>query len=236
MFDARIEINIYRLFQDLGRNVGPWIGAPIKLSEQQSVLSSDDDALTPPQQNAFETCDLMDGPTFLSVREGTFEERTQAGHKISEARFEYVVPQTLSFSTATLIPVVRTSEATFVGIELRDLPAAQAFSQNSRIATVPAWRLPKTTNHLAEVPEFLRDVMQRDFDLTVQHIWELGGSYFASPGVTPEVVYPYLAEVEATEAQRSTLRFVELQELISKVDLLSDAHLLIAIYRATHAL
>jgi hypothetical protein len=70
----------------------------------------------------------------------------------------------------------------------------------------------------------------------VQHIWELGGSYFASPGVTPEVVYPYLAEVEATEAQRSTLRFVELQELISKVDLLSDAHLLIAIYRATHAL
>src|SRR5262249_993976 len=29
MFDARLEINIYRLLHELGHKAGPWIGAPI---------------------------------------------------------------------------------------------------------------------------------------------------------------------------------------------------------------
>ena len=132
--------------------------------------------------------------------------------------------------------MIKTLQGTYAGIELRDLPAAQAFSGSSRIATVPAWRIPQSTEHLSEVPDFLREALQRDFNLTVRHLWELGGSYFTSPGVTPELVHPYVAEVEVTMAEQSFLHFVEIGELIANIDLLRDAQLLISTYRVRHAL
>ena len=42
MFDARLEINIYRLLRQLGRGCGPWIGAPIALSVQPQAFDSSD--------------------------------------------------------------------------------------------------------------------------------------------------------------------------------------------------
>src|SRR5262249_38051845 len=70
MFDARLEINIYRLLHELGRSHGPWIGAPIKLTEQPSEI--DTDVLSLPPHSAFDSCELPAGPQFLSIREGTF--------------------------------------------------------------------------------------------------------------------------------------------------------------------
>src|SRR5262245_58521783 len=122
MFDARLEINIYRLLHELGHKAGPWIGAPIKLSEQNAAVDAVANSVLPPMVS-FENCDLADGPQFLAVKEGIFEERTNVGIVLSEVPFEYVVPRKLSLSTATAIPVIRTSRGPFVGLELRDLPA-----------------------------------------------------------------------------------------------------------------
>ncbi len=235
MFDARLEINIYRLLHELSRTPGPWIGAPIKLSEQSLEVDAMANLLLP-QLISFERCELPDVAKFLAVREGTFEERTHVGQVISEVPFEYVMPKTLSFNTTTAIPVIRTSRGPFVGLELRDLPAAQVFSGSSLLATVPAWRLEHSLGHWYELPEFLSAAMQRDFRLTTRKIWELGGTYFSSPGVTPELVYPYVAEVEATEVANSNLHFIALADLKHQIDLIRDAHLLIAAYRLSHAL
>jgi SAM-dependent methyltransferase len=55
MFDARLELNIYRLLSSLGRSYGPWIGAPIDLSVQQRTFSPSDPAqvITPEPHAAF---------------------------------------------------------------------------------------------------------------------------------------------------------------------------------------
>jgi hypothetical protein len=236
MFDARTEINIYRLFQQLERRTGPWIGAPIKLTLKDFTVGSHGNALDLADVVTFESCEAVAGPAFLSIREGTFEERTTNEEVISEVRFEYVLPQQYSLSSASVIPVRKTAEGVFVGIEQRDLPAVQAFTNTSRIATVPAWRIPKEISHLTEVPGFLGTIMRRDFNLTIEHLWELGGPYFTSPGVTPEVVFPFVAEVAQSEEEKSDLIFVELAELRQRSYSITDAHLLLAIHRLTHAL
>ena len=236
MFDARLEINVYRLLDQLQRGHGPWIGAPIKLTEQTSELEADVEVLRPSGRAVFARGEVPAGSQFLSIREGTFLERTQAGEGISEVPFEYVVPQKLSFSAASAIPVVKTTRGTYVGVELRDLPAVQSFTGSSSIVTVPSWRLPRSLKSVGDLPAYLNEAMQREFALTAENVWELGGPYFSSPGVTPEVVYPFVVEVDASDVASSTLHFIEANVLASNLDLINDAHLLIAAYRLLHAL
>ena len=78
--------------------------------------------------------------------------------------------------------------------------------------------------------------MRQDFALTVSNVWELGGSYFSSPGVTPEVVFPFVVEVNASEVASSSLHFVNTDVLTTELDQIHDAHLLLAAYRLRHAL
>ena len=238
MFDARIEINIYHLLRTLGRRPGPWIGAPIALSEQSSeqVFVSDEAALASTPVAPFELCPPRDESEFLSVREGLFCEQANDGSLLSQVPFEYVVPRGLSLSTVVALPVLKTDAGTFVGIEVRDLPAVQAFSGNSSIATAPAWRLPRTIKHWTELPAFLVEVMRRDFHVSVKHVWEMGGSYLPSPGVTPEVVYPFVAEVEANDVAGSDLHFIEINDLNNRLDTIQEGHLLITACRLIHSL
>lgn len=234
MFDARLEINIYRLLHDLQRPLGPWIGAPIKPAPQEFEIEPEDGVLSPAAHAAFEPAQVA-GPQFLSIREGRFLERTRSGEVISEVAFEYVVPQKLSLNTVTVIPIVRTQGGTYVGLELRGLPVVQSFSGSSRIVTVPSWRLPRSLRSVGELPAFLAGALPKEFGLRVRNSWELGGSYFSSPGVTPEVVYPFVVEVEASDIASSSLHFVDCNTFTSKLGELHDAHLLIAGYRLRHA-
>lgn len=238
MFDARLEINIYRLLRDLGRGCGPWIGAPIALSVQPHTPSTSEPAqvLTPPARAAFDQPEPLPRPQFLSLYEGSFEERDSSGGTLAEARFEYVRPGRLSDNTLLVLPAFRTAQGVFVGVEHRDLPAAQSFDGSSIMAAAPAWRLPPTVTHLSEIPHFLKGALRRDFNLDAGLVWELGGAYLPTSGVTPEVVYPFVVEVEANQCPRSGLQFVSLNELTAKPGLLRDAHLLVVTHRLAHAL
>ncbi|HZH32574.1 MAG TPA: class I SAM-dependent methyltransferase [Pyrinomonadaceae bacterium] len=238
MFDARLEINIYRLLQLLGRNRGAWIGASIELSVQPQMLAPSEtvQAIAPLRHAAFGRPAPLSEPQFLSLYEGSFAERDSRGRILAEARFEYVQPRRLSNNTLVVLPVIRTTRGVFVGIEQRDLPAVQSFSGNSGIACAPAWRLPSSITHQSEIQPFLREALERDFSLRARQAWELGGTYFTTSGVTPEVVYPFAVEVEASGNLNPAFHFIRLDEMTANLDLARDAHLLIATYRLAHAL
>lgn len=242
MFDARLEINIYHLLRSLGLSPGQWIGAPITLTRQNSSIHShtDDEVdalLRPSTQTAFEICQEAHlAPQFLSLRESRLTERSHDGQVLASASFEYVVPRELSRNTIIALPVVQTGEGIFVGLEHRDLPAVQTFTGSSRLAVAPAWRLPRSMKNRMEAGTFLIKAMRRDFGLNVRHAWELGGSYFPTPGVTPEMAHPFAVEIEAADAIHSRLSFIEIAQLAAKLSLVQDAHLLIAAYRLLHAL
>ena len=238
MFDARLEINIYHLLRQLSRGCGPWIGAPIALSVQPHAFTPSDSAqvLAPPTRAAFGRPTPLPRPQFLSLCEGSFVEQDRVGTTLAEARFEYVHPNRLSNNTLVALLAFRTAQGVFVGVEHRDLPAVQSFSGSSTMAAAPAWRLPPSVTHLSEVPHYLQGALREDFDLDARRVWELGGAYLPTSGVTPEVVYPFAVEVNADECAGAGLQFVLLNELTAQSWLLQDAHLLVATYRLAHAL
>ena len=229
----------YKLLLALGQPAGPWIGAPIAVSAQQrrpALSASLAQALVPSPRAAFESVAAGAVPAFLSLRRGAFVERSASGEQLAEVWFEYVVPKGLSKSTVTALPVAKTGDQVFIGLERRDLPAVQTFTGRSQIAVVPAWRLPLAVKHRTGLPAFLAGALAGEFDLRARRCWELGGPYFPTPGATPEVVYPYAVEVEANHEAAPHLKFVALEEVISNFDLLEDAHLMIASCRLAHAL
>jgi hypothetical protein len=234
MFDARLEINIYRLLRALGRRASAWIGATIAPEIQTVDFSAETEIETAPRAAFEETvCEKTD---FLDVRRGNFSELDSTDSELSATAFEYVLPRSLSGNTAAAIPFIKTQDAILVGLEFRDLPAPQNFTGNSRLLCAPAWRLPREITHKSDIVTFLASRFELDFHADVRQLWELGGSYFTSAGVTPEIVYPFAAELDATTAHRSDLTFFNLAALLSRTNQLHDAHLLIVLNRLGHAL
>jgi SAM-dependent methyltransferase len=238
MFDARLEINVYHLLEKLGSSAGPWIGAPISLSGQMERIQGplSQKPFTSTGSAIFEEIDAAKDVEFVLVTEGTFVERTHNGDPISKVAFEYVTPKKLSATTAVALPVMKIGDEVFVGLELRNLPAVQVFTGSSEIWTAPAWRVPREIRNATELPAFISDALHRDFRAKVLNTWELGGHYFCSPGVTPEVVHPFVAEIDAQAVSSSELRFVSIEDLRRGLSSIRDAHLLIASYRLLHAI
>jgi hypothetical protein len=149
---------------------------------------------------------------------------------------EYLVPREASRNTAVALPVVKSREGIRVGLEHRELPVVQHFTGSARFAVTPAWRLPRTVVHLSQVPAFIAGQLREEFSLTVRKAWGLGGSYHPTPGITPELAWPFAVEVEADAACDSRLSWVPLEVLIQRCDAVLDAHLLVVAWRLAHAL
>ena len=236
MFDARLEINIYRLLRELNLSPSAWIGAPIKPAIQNiSPEFRRVETLATEKIAAFEAVESFQN-NFLELRRANFVEYDSRGNKLAETEFEYVLPKNHSKNTVAAIPFFQTPDGIFVGIEFRDLPAPQNFTGNSRLACVPAWRLPLEIKDKFAIEPFLQNAFQQDFRTNQKKSWELGGSYFSTPGVTPEIVYPFAVEIKAKNLAETDLQFLGLNELVQNLDKFQDAHLLILANRLAHSL
>lgn len=234
MFDARLELNVYALLLARGASVGPWAGAEVKLQNQakrpKNVVSARE-ALAPTDRAVFAPTSESAG--FLEVRRGEFTEVDARGETLARAHREYVVPTHLSTNTATVLPVVKAEGELYVGLELRELPAAQLFSGSSTLATPPAWRLPKTVTNDEQARRALREKLTGECGLGSVKLAPLGGRYYPSAGVTPEQVLPWVAEVQGTPSQ--ALTWVKLADLVASHREIRDAHLAVSVLRLAHA-
>jgi ubiquinone/menaquinone biosynthesis C-methylase UbiE len=238
MFDARLEINIYRLLRKLNRSASSWIGASLKPTIQDLTKNfkvSGIEKLIPEKREVFEPLDLKENK-FLDLIKSEFVETDSKSNEIAKAEFEYVVPKNLSKNTVAAIPFFKTQTEIFVGVEIRDLPAPQNFIKNSQIVCVPAWRVSNDIEHKFDLETFLSEKFPKDFSVEINRTWELGGTYFPTPGVTPEIVYPFAVELKAENLHQTDLLFFKVRDLLNSLDKISDAHLLILANRLGHAL
>jgi hypothetical protein len=239
MFDARLEINIYRLLRALNRSASAWIGAalePVRQILPENFQVEAVSRIVPEKRAAFEPYEPAEN-NFLRLVSSEFVERDSSGKSLAAARFEYVTPKNLSRNTVAAIPFFQVGDEVFVGVEFRDLPAPQRFSGSSHLACTPAWRLPFEVEHKFDLAPFLREKFPADFGVSIDKITELGGSYFTSAGITPEVVYPTAVELRAeTCGGEADLKFFRLQNLLENSHLIQDAHFLIMVNRLAHAL
>lgn len=142
----------------------------------------------------------------------------------------------MSTNTIACALLARSGDEVFIGIDDDDLPAAQCFLGNSELLVTPAWRIPKESSSLAEAREWVLERVQEEFGCAVGECWELGGPYYPSAGMSPEVVFPMAIEVVAEGGGKRPLRWLAISEIASSLDLLADGHLRIAALRAAHAL
>ncbi len=234
MFDARLEINIYRLLRSLNRSASSWIGADINPIIQEFSANVETE-FELEKRHEFELIEISEN-NFLKLCKSEFIETDSENKTISKAEFEHVIPKDFSKNTAAAIPFVKTETGVLVGIEFRELPAPQRFTGNSNIACVPAWRLPKDISHKFDIESFLAEKFANDFGVSINKIWELGGSYFTSAGITPEIVYPMAIELKSNSLIKTELKFFSLSHLLEKAEEIQDAHLTITLNRLAHSL
>lgn len=243
LLDARLELNTYQLLLRLGAPLGPWIGAEVTLRAQpaaRGVLTSAQVALAlqPPARAVFVARDISQRrePGFLAVHAVTVTERDGHGAALRTATLEACAPGPLGCSTLSVLPVLAAGGEIFVGLEARDLPAAQRFTGRSCFITNPAWRLPRSMENLDQVEAQIAYSLLANFSTRALRSWPLGGKYYPATGATPEVVYPLAVEVDADSIKDSSLQFIPLRELVAQRALVEDGHLLIAMFRLAHAL
>lgn len=241
LLDARLEMNTYQLLLQLGVALGPWIGVELALTPQKAppgavVALPVTEVLQPPSRAVFAPAPSLNQPGFLDLHTVRITEHAADGLTLSSAHLELVVPRPTSCSTLSILPMVFCDGQVLVGLETRDLPAAQVFTGQSSLVSNPAFRLPQTVQSLDQADAQLSYHLLHLFGARTLQSWPLGGKYYPAAGVTPEVVYPVAVQVDVQTIRDSSLQFVALTELVAHRHLISDGHLLVLLFRLAHAL
>lgn len=236
--DARLELNVYDLFVQLGRSPGPWIGESISIESRSSIktMTTTSALKARPHRRVFERAEESASSGFLDVQARTFSEIDADGHVLKSAILEYVVPKRLSTNTIVCALIARVGEQLCIGVDDDDLPASQCFDGNSDLLVAPAWRIPPGIASMDSARAWVRDRLREAYGLTLGETWELGGAYYPSAGMSPEVAFPIAIEVLHEGANGRKLHWVPLCEIGGNLAVLTDGHLRIAALRAAHAL
>jgi SAM-dependent methyltransferase len=242
--DARLELNVYEILLRRGLSPGPWIAETITLSDRDPPerVSSSTKLRARPSRRRFARVDAGRSTGFLELSCRTFREEDAAGRVVAEKSLEFVIPRRLSTNTAAVLLLRRSGPNIYVALDDDDRPAAQCFTGNSELLVTPAYRLPKEVRSRRAVEKFVLQALARDYDVECGELWELGGRYYPTPGLTSEVVHPFAVEVTGWSKPEgagfaSTLHWVKLKDLVQAGrDLLRDGHTRALCLRAAHAL
>ncbi|MEC4113490.1 class I SAM-dependent methyltransferase [Myroides pelagicus] len=225
LVEARLELNIYYLLAQKKVELPKWLG------EQLTPEQIDDLSVTNLSdildQRAKEYIPTAETVNFLTTRRAVFAER---GIDNSNVVLEYTYPTNYSINTVTVLPVYKYNQEVYIGLEQRSLPVPQLHQDNSLLLTIPAFRLSKKIEDLWDLEQYLEKLIVEGSP--IKAFKTLGQKYFPSIGVTPEQVYPYVVTLAKASEH---LHWVKLDELIDNIDKLTDAHLLIALFRFIHS-
>lgn len=223
--DHRLEMHIFALMRRLGIDPGPWLAD--RLQPVEAAAPPDPGVETAQRRRAF----LPDrqSPNFLTIGSTVFRELDRDGNEIDRLQLESVAPSRLSCLTVVVLPMLFHERQWWVGLHRDDLPAVQAFTGSSSCWLAPAWRLPQA-GAMHEALSWAEQSLRREFGVTAEDWAPLGGPYFPSPGLTPELVYPLAARVRCEDDCR--LYFKSLDRWMQAWPEVSNGHLRCLLLRA----
>jgi len=244
--DARLERKIYELLVENRIECGPWISERMRLRTQENdtlPIKSLAEVLRGESRQMFRRAEDQQ-PRFLKAYRREFVEYAADSSARNSRELEYVEPEIstgYSHQSLSLLPIARVrgadgKEEVVVGVEITDLPAVQEKTGSSRFVTIPTARIPNSARAMDDASRYGQEILARDHGLSVLKVCPLGGKYVVSPGVTPEVMYPLLIEVDIEDSDSSSLTWVPLREFITRNPDVRSAQLLTSSYRALHML
>lgn len=236
--DARLEGHLFSLMRRLGREPGPWLGDT--LQAEQAAVAPTPGRWQQPRRREYLPLNPTATP-FLEISAHRYQELDADGEVLAEQTLESVRPTAVSaLSLATLPLQWCSATGWWAGLQWTHLPAAQAFSGSSGLFVAPAWRLPLPPGegHSWRATElFGADRLLEQHGLRVRRWARMGGPYFPSPGLTPELVHPLAAAVEPIqEAPPDPLHWFTLEFLLQRWSELQDGHLRCLLLRSFLAL
>ena len=245
--DARLELNAYDLLLSRGKRCGPWLGETIELLDVSSAevllaeallaeASAHASAESAAPRRVFEKASSDDSSGFLEIVCAEFEELDSNRTVLSKATLEFVAPTTLSLNTVATALLAQHEGRIWIGLDDDDLPAAQGFSGNSQLLVAPAWRLPRSMVGFTPAQSWVRQRLLEEYGLGCGRMWHLGGPYYPSIGLTPEIVHPLAIEVSSMKSAGRQLTWHPLEEAVAHRNTFKDGHLRIVLLRAAHAL
>lgn len=226
--DHRLEMHVFSLMRKLGVDPGPWLGDSLDpLAGPTPTPSSVE--LRPPTRRAFLPAGQQDSPQFLKIERHLFEEMDAQGQVLGQAELESAVPTRYQSLTVATLPMAHAQDGWWVGLDLDDLPAVQAFSGSSCCWVAPAWRVPRHITSLGPARKWLAKQLESEFSTPALEWITLGGPYFPSPGLQPELVYPQAVRVDP---RGSRLHFFPLERVMQSWEEIPVAHLRCLLLRA----
>ncbi len=233
--EARLEMNAYALLRRLGATPEEWIGDTYKIVTARVSPG----ALEAGPRRAFVDSDKP--AHYLRTLRSVFVEEGQenSARKVMTAQeFEFAVPDRragddISTNSAMIVPLVRdeTTGEIMIGVEDRDFPAVQAQEGRSDMPAIPGLRLPSVVQNLPDA----RDYVARKMGVTSTDVQRLGESYFPSMGIMPNRVFPYIV-TGADLLKNDGLVFRPLRTVFAEIESCRNAHMIVAVMRAVHAL
>lgn len=236
--DARLELNIYDLLLRRGEGFGDWIGDQLamdELADPPQTVSFRELVEAKPRR-AFTSAEASGSTGYLRLHTSRFEELDAEGKPVASSVLEYAVPAFASTNTVAVAVVFKSGQTIYLGLEDRDLPAAQSFTGHSNLLTPPAWRLPKGVQSMDQAMDWTLSRIEEELGIKVGDLRNLGGPFHPTPGLTPESVYPFVAEVQAASKAPKQLRWVALPELFDRRSEVKDCQLRILTFRVAHML
>jgi hypothetical protein len=220
--DHRLEMHIFALMRKLGIDPGPWLGDNLQ-AQPALAAPPTQESIQAGQARAFEPCPIQESSQFLQIVRHRFEELNAQGQVLASDELESIQVQARQLQTVAVLPMVYWQQEWWVGLDRFDLPAAQAFTGNSRLWLAPAWRLPVKFTSMTAARNWVAEQMQHEFGAEVLEWSPLGGPYFPSAGLTAELVYPLAARVQLENATKLT--FYRLTEAIQHWESFQTGHL-----------
>lgn len=236
--DARLANNAYDLLARMKADPGPWIGDAVDLADrpQPDPAMELDELLRRPPRRRFQAAPAGARAGFLDLVCAEFSETNAAGKEVAWRTLEYVLPHAFSRNSLSCALLRRSGGEVWLGVVDDDFPAAQCFNGNSRLLVAPAWRLPQDVRGMRAAQAFLREHLRVELAVDCGQLWPLGGAYYPTPGLTPEVVFPFAVEVLDADPGPVPLCWCRLAEWVEKRATIRDGHLLTIVWRAAHAL
>ena len=187
-------------------------------------------------RRTFSSAEASESTGYLRLHASRFEELDSEGKPVAASVLEYAVPASVSTNTVAVALVFKIGEAIHLGLEDRDLPAAQSFTGHSNLLTPPAWRLPRDVQSMDQARTWVHERMSTELGVTAGNLRPLGGPFHPTTGLTPESVYPFVSEVQGVAEAPKQLRWVALQELLGRRSEMKDCQLRVLAFRVAHML
>jgi SAM-dependent methyltransferase len=238
--DSRLELYVYDLLFRLERDVGAWIGGSISQPPEQSgEITNWEDIISMPSQRSFERVSREESNAFLHIAAHQFDELDRNDKVINSVVLESIRVNPLSSSTISCGVISVVEGQLVLGVDMDSRPAAQAFLGNSVLPVSPAWRLPNGIAGFSKTKkalQFVQDKLCDEYGVESQKILPLGGRYHPAPGLTSEVVHPYVVVVDSITDAKNELLWVPLQQLVQSSNEIVDGHLRLLSLRIAHGL